>query len=142
MGMNRHRMTEQITHKGYTIKQICSLMNQKGVKVRYVQLYKALQDRPNKTSRETFLTDTALDLLKSLPDLGDGSDELTLKIKAEGFTVCDVWRYYMRTRDKSYSYPAFRNSCKNPDMPYQQRLRVEAVKCLEEMTTLKAEGAL
>lgn len=140
MGMKRHRLTEQIISKGYTVRQICNFLNRRGQKVSYPYLYKCLQDRPNKTDRETYFTESVLDLLKVLPDLGDDSEELFFKIKERGFSISDVWRYHNRTRSKTYTYPAFWKSIRGPMMPYEQRIRVEAVKCLDEMTAIKKAG--
>lgn len=138
--MNQHRLTGITNDRGYSVKQICTIMNRNGVKVHYNRLCDALKEKPNKTARELYLVDQYLDTLKTLPDIGFTDDGLLAMMRQHNIHIVDLWRYYQRTRPKSVCYRSFCAACKYPSAPYEYRIREEARACLREVLEQNAEG--
>ena len=138
--MERHVFTERATDRGYTLKQICTLMNRRGVRVKYNALHEALKDKPNKTDREQFWAETAAEVLKSLPDLSSGDNELLDRMRENNISISDLWRYHNRTRSRTYCYRTFWQAVRQPIERYEIRVRKEAEICLDEMIAERKAG--
>ena len=138
--MERHTFTERATDRGYTLRQICALMNRRGVRVKYNALYEALRNKPNKTDREQFWAETAADVLKSLPDLSSGANELLDRMRENNISISELWRFHNRTRKRTYCYRTFWQAVRAPIERYEIRVRGEAEECLDELIAERKAG--
>lgn len=138
--MERHVFTERITDRGYTVRQICALMNRRGIRCKYEKLYQALRNKPNKTDRETFLAEQAIQTLESLPDLSTGTNELLDRMRENGISISDLFRYHNRTKKRTYCWRTYWLAVRAPIEPFQIRVRKEAEEDLDELIAERKAG--
>lgn len=133
---------EAAKRKGYTGTYLCAAINSKlGMRMHPNVFRRAVTDKPNKSRREEWITECALDLVRELPDLSVSSDRFSVRARSSGYTVKDVWEYYAARKEAAqervYNYHTFLRSTNNPIAPYERKIADEAEGILAEMIAKK-----